>query len=312
MVFYEASAKRRNGRYYTAGNPFDHPAFLDWSARARLPERPVLEPFAGANSLIGHLQQMGLCREFRSFDIDPAHPQVQRRDTIADFPEGGEVCVTNPPWLARNSAAVRGMPFPDTPYDDLYKAAVGKCLDNCAFVAALVPESFIRAELFTDRLSAFVSLTSSLFLDTGHPVGLALFDEQPSAETEVWSGRHHVSGLAELKKLRPRLADDGPQIRFNIAEGNVGLIALDNTAGPSIRFCNVEELSDYKVKNTGRHITKMMVDGPVDLASWNVYLADFRRRTWDVLMTSYKGIRKDGMYRRRLDWQLARGIIHNA
>ncbi len=310
MVHYEASAKRRNGRYFTAGNPFDHPAFEDWSSGAGLSESRVLEPFAGANSLIDHLQRMGLCREFRAFDIDPAHSQVRYRDTIADFPTGFEVCVTNPPWLARNSATVRGMPFPDTPYDDLYKAALEKCLDNCAFVAALVPESFVRTDLFTDRLAAFVSLTSSLFLDTGHPVGLALFVEKPVAETDVWSGGTYIGSLDRLKEMRPIPKPDGSRVRFNVEGGNVGLIALDNTVEASIRFCDVRELADYRVKRTGRHITKIMVDGPIDLVRWNSFLNGFRLETWDVLMTSYKGMRKDGMYRRRLDWQLARGIIH--
>ena len=90
------------------------------------------------------------------------------------------------------------------------------------------------------------------------------------------------------------------------------MIALDNTKEASIRFCNARELDGYAVKHTGRHITMLSVEGDAPLERWNEYLAGFREQTCDLLMTCYRGVRKDGMYRRRLDWSLARGIIHNA
>ena len=311
--FAEIRDKRANGRYYTAGNPFDHPAFLAWAEQARLRSATVLEPFAGANSLVERLREMGLCSAFASFDAAPASLDVQRRDTLADFPAGYDVCVTNPPWLARNSAAWRGLAFPDTRHDDLYKVALERCLDNCPFVAALVPDSFIRAGLFHDRLFAFVSLTADMFADTGHPVGLALFDDavgQPG-RLQVWSGDFYVGDLAEMEARRPKPLPGGADVAFNEPRGNAGLLALDNTVEASIRFCDVRELAGYRVKPSGRAITVIAVDGPVRIAEWNAALTAFRVETRDALMTAYKGIRKDGMYRRRCDWALARGIIHH-
>ena len=95
-----------------------------------------------------------------SCDIHPADERVEMRDTLDAFPLGFDVCITNPPWLAKNSVTARGLAFPDCSYDDLYKFALEKCLDNCGWVAALVPELFIRASLFQERLTDFVSLTS--------------------------------------------------------------------------------------------------------------------------------------------------------
>lgn len=304
--------KRQNGQFYTTANPFRHRAFRAWADAAGLPDASILEPFAGSNRLIGFLEQMDLCRDSRSFDIEPAASRVRRRDTIRSFPTGYEVCVTNPPWLARNSAAFRGLPFPNCRYDDLYKLCLEKCLLNCPWVAALIPESFIRAGLFRARLRTFISLTARMFEDTGHPVGLALFGPDWTADAAVWSGTRRIGSLSELERLRPLPTADGPRIRFNDAAGNVGLIALDNTQTASIRFCDVQELSNYRVKTTGRHITKITVHGAIRINDWNDYLCNFRERTHDVLMTCYKGIRKDGRYRRRLDWQLARGIVHHA
>lgn len=304
--------KVEKGIFYTASNPFENPAFLEWAKAASLPGNRILEPFAGGNFLISTLQNMGLCDKWKSYDIFPGAKGVVKRDTLASFPTGFDVCVTNPPWLAKNSASAKGLPFPETIHDDLYKHALDKCLANCAYVAALVPESFIRANLFQDRLRDFVSLGGQMFHDTGHPVGLALFKPERSDEVLVWHDSEFVGELGELELARPQNDANTISASFNEADGNVGLIALDNTIEPSIRFCEVSELADYEVKQTGRHITKIRIDGKVRIIDLNECLNSFRSKTQDVLLTCYKGIRKDGKYRRRLDWKTARGIINYA
>ena len=199
--------------------------------------------------------------------------------------------------LAGNSATVRGFDFPSSHYDDLYKYALEKCLDNCAWVAVLVPESFICSGIYRERLTDFVSLKPDLFTDAAHPVGLALFIPDSTEQTDVGSGDSHIGTLANLKARKPESIPDGPVVRFNDPLGNVGLIALDNTRTASIRFCPVEELADYEVKKTARHITKIHVEGRTDIARWNEYLGESRKWCNDVLLTCYKGIRKDGMRR---------------
>ena len=303
------TAKRQNGQFYTVVNPFRHEAFRTWAADANMSRACVLEPFAGANSLIAHLEALGACRRSISYDIEPSHPEVQRRDTLESFPTGFDICVTNPPWLARNSATARGLDFPECEYDDLYKFATEKCLDNCGWVAVLVPESFIRANIFRERLSDFVSITSKLFADTHQPVGLALFRPDPVSETTVWSRGDRVGALSDLERMRPVPAANPPGVRFNDPNGDVGLIAFDNTRTASIRFCEASEVDGYEIKHSSRFITKIRFEGQVRIDAWNSYLRNFRSRTRDVLMTCYRGLREDGMYRRRLDWRLAREIM---
>ena len=306
------AGKRQNGQFFTAQNPFRHRAFRTWARRSGLPAHGVLEPFAGANNIIEHLQDLGLCQSFCAFDIEPSAERVARRDTLASFPEGYSVCVTNPPWLAKNSATARGLSFPDCPYDDLYKLALERCLANCEWVAALVPESFIRRNLFRDRLCGFVSLTSRQFVDTDHPVGLAMFQPQRAMECKVWSGESCLGLLADFESMRPKVSKNGVGVRFNDPNGNVGLIAADNSTRASIRFCEAEELAGVEIKVSSRFLTKLSVDGKIRLDDWNRYLENLRLQSHDVLLTSFKGIRKDGKYRRRLDFRLARGIIQNA
>ena len=300
------------GRHFTTQQPFIYPPFFRWANLAQVASKTILEPFAGANHLVSHLKAIGVGNDFVSYDISPADNNVQQKDTLKCFPTGYSVCVTNPPWLAQNMAHKQGIAFPDCGYNDFYKLAINKCLKYCEWVAILIPESFIRTPLFRSRLTDFISMPkSTLFEQTGHPVGMALFQPNPSHQINIWSENHFVGKLTDLEHLYPRPIRGGPEIRFNIQDGNVGLYALDNHKGSSIRFCPPEELGDYVVKGSGRHVTKLEVNAPVNIDKWNDFISFFRNNTCDVFMTSYKGRREDGMYRRRMDWTLARGIIHH-
>lgn len=127
----------------------------------------------------------------------------------------------------------------------------------------------------------------------------------------VYSDHAYIGTLSEIQRHRPPISGR-KDIVFNDPEGNLGLIALDNTREASIRFCPVEELRHYPVSNKCRHITKLYVPWRVSIAACNNVINNFREKTRDVLMTCYRGIRKDGMYRRRLDWNLARDVLCHA
>ena len=114
--------------------------------------------------------------------------------------------------------------------------------------------------------------------------------------------------MQELKKYRPPESSDR-KIIFNAPQGNLGLLALDNNQEASIRFCPAEELGNYKVRQSCRAIAKIQVSGALRIADYNDFIGEFRKNTWDVFLTAYRGLRKDGHYRRRLDYALARDII---
>ena len=320
--------KRASGRYYTRGNPFQLEPFQTWAIASNLERQSVLEPFAGAKDIprlidAAHLQ----CRDWAFFDIEPGAKGIVQRDTLADFPEGFDVCITNPPWLARNSATRRGLPFPEaTRYDDLYKYALEQCLAHCGWVAAIIPEAFIRSGLFLQRLHDFISLVpqkrdktnyppdkggggvSVMFEDTEHPVGLALFAPDRTSDVRIWRNNRFLGTMSKLREHLPQPSSNRA-IVFNDPKGNLGLIAIDNTVSASIRFCPPEELKDYPIRVHCRSITKIGVPWRVDIDMLNARLATIRKKTHDVFLTAFKGIRRDGHYRRRLDWALARAIV---
>ena len=304
--------KRELGQFYTKGNPFGLHVFKEWTKKAGLWKNEVLEPFAGANDIIRMLAENNFPVKYKSYDIAPNNKNVLKRDTLLDFPKNFEVCITNPPWLAKNSATRRKIPFPKTNFDDMYKFALAKCLSNCSFVAAIVPESFITSGLFKDRLKTVISLTSDMFNDTDHPVCLALF-EPLSLSNDVLFYRNNsfIGKLDNLKQYLPKNKKSNTEIKFNDPDGNIGFIAIDNCKEASIRFCDPKELGDYIVRQSCRSITKIKTDLDVKINDLNDYVSEFRNDTKDVFLTAFKGLRKDGWYRRRMDYALTRRIILN-
>ena len=126
----ERDNKILNGQFFTITSPFNHDLFFRWYELIENVESEIfIEPFAGSNNIIKMIEELDLpqSKGWKTYDIDPpsynAVPEfnVFKQDTIEDFPKGHKVGITNPPYLAKNSATRRNMPFPDTEFDDLYK-----------------------------------------------------------------------------------------------------------------------------------------------------------------------------------------------
>ncbi len=311
--------KRARGCYFTAGlaNPFALLPFKLWAKRAGLSQMRLLEPFAGRGDILHKLASVGLLsKSVKAYDLTPAARFIKKRDTLRNFPKGFDVCVTNPPWLARNSATMRGLSFQyGCVHDDLYKHALELCLLHCGYVAALLPESFIRSftrfPLFYQRCEAFVSLTGDLFCDTDHPVGLAMFVPTLSSDVRLYRNNDCLGWYNSLRDCIP-VANRQKKMRFNDPNGALGLFALDNTKRASIRFCSAREVADYNIGVSSRAITIIDSDFSITnkfISKVNKELENFREKTHDVFLTAYRGLRSDGMYRRRLDWTQAKNII---
>lgn len=304
--------KREHGQFYTVGNPFLLAPFVDWAERNAIKDENVLEPFAGANNLIAALREAKMADTATSFDIAPNNPEVSYRDTLKDFPQGYKVCVTNPPWLAKNSAKRRGLDFPESPFDDLYKHSLHLCLQNCEYVAALVPATFLQSREFRNRLETVIFLHDQrMFTDTENPVCLALFGSHPTIGIEIFDDGERIGLLHELERSLPEKTRTIEMI-FNHPNGALGFVAFDNTHSPSIRFCTGEELERYDIGFSTRMITRIhgnFENLPTAIDILNEKLGEFRDQTGDIFLTPFKGLRKDGKYRRRMDYRLARKFI---
>ncbi len=309
------SSTRQNGIYYTSlFNPFDNAIFKDWIDTHAIQKETILEPFAGNNSIIHMLQEIGMASHYTSYDIYPQSKEVQKRDTIQSYPKGYKVCITNPPWLYKSSAQRRKLYYPDTHYDNIYKLCLSLALDNNEYVGALIPASFIQSQLFTDRLEKLICINRLLFENTENPVCLALFSNRKTKDIEIYSDDRYVGKYTELKKCLPKTHISTCNLTFNDPNGKLGLIAIDNNREPSIRFCHGEQLKKYTISHSSRSITRIQgidVSEPM-LKKLNDCIDDIRKKTDDIFLTAFKGLRKDGKYRRRIEYSLARDIIQYA
>lgn len=309
----QRSNTRSNGIYYTAlHNPFAYPGFTGWAKRHQIQREVILEPFAGSNNLIDMLQELGHCRRYQSYDLFPQSSNVQFRNTLRNYPTGYRVCITNPPWLYKSSASRRGLPFPKTEFDDLYKHCLALCLKHSPYVAALIPASFLQSKLFQQRLEKVIFIHEKLFSYTDNPVCLALFQEEMVKDTQIYLDNKSVGTLSKLESHLPNSkATSFRSIQFNIAGGPLGFIGIDDTTRPSIRFCHGDALRHHAIKVSSRTITRIgginVTDSLIDRL--NERIDTMRAKTYDVFLTAFKGLRKDGKYRRRMEYGLARDII---
>ena len=320
----ELEEKRLNGVFYTISNPFKTEGFYRWFELIDDKENSVfVEPFAGANNIVSMINEINSNIKWECYDINPSEYNsfddfvVIKRDTLNNFPKKYRVAITNPPYLAKNSATRRGLSFPETAYDDLYKLSLDVMLQNVDYVAAIIPESFLTQNLFHDRLHTVISLTCKMFEDTECPVCLALFVPEKTTDFRIYRQDKFVGNYLELKNDISLSEYTGVNWKFNDAYGTVGLYAIDNQIQESIRFCIGDDISSDTVKYTSRSVTRISgLPKEIDVKSFidkcNEILADYRSHTEDVFLTSFKGLRKDNKYRRRLDFKTAKNILNKA
>ena len=301
---------RNTGRYYTQANVFECPAFKQWlEAIPNISETTILEPFAGDCAIPMMLSSY----KWACYDIEPRKGdfKIVKRDTIKKFPSGFKVCITNPPYLAKNSATRRGLNYPECDYDNLYKHCLKLMLDSCQYVAAIIPDSFIQSGLFTDRLYGVISIPEKVFADTDYPVCLALFTPDISEDFNIWCGDSFIGTFQELSKYSLEEYNDSRWV-FNDADGCIGVVCADGK-NSKIRFVKGESI-DTEVKGSSRFLVRVSglpdnIDIDDFILKCNSTLEQYRYNTKNVFLNSFKGLRYDGTYRKRIPFTVVRSIL---
>lgn len=184
----------------------------------------------------------------------------------------------------------------------------------------LIPESFITSRYDKSRCDIILSLKGGLFEDTDCPVCLALFSPNGrEGGPLIYSNDGMLLGsLDDIRFESDKLIGNASHsIRMNDPDGDCSLIAIDSTTGRSIHFDKKEAVRRENIKVSSRALTRCSrIDGkPITddvINEANRILEKWRDDTSDVLMTSFKGVRKDGRYRRRLAFAEAKGILSAA
>ena len=351
------SAKRSLGRFLTARSPFAYDAFNQWidefiGSKSDEWQKTIriCEPYAGTNSLLRMFADVVSSKlssfntSWLAFDLTPPKKEdnmfpaaaIKKADTLRTIPgEPYDLIVTNPPYLARNSARRRGLPFPfdyegtgiDSPAD-LYQIALDTCLASAPWCAMLIPESFLTSKYDKSRLEYLISLPGSLFDDTECPVCLALFG--PAARDDfsiIGFDGEKIGNYSEISTFAKSFFNDTAntaqknalQVAFNDPDGEIGLVGTDSSTGKRARFVPGIEIEPTCVKHSSRSVTRISVsnlngkDIHQVVREANTLLDEWRDATGDIFMTAFKGIDKTtGRYRRRLAFKDAENILAKA
>jgi len=288
--------KKINGQYFTTVSPFQGEAFREWFAIIPK-EGSFLEPFAGSGNLFEFIEA-----KWTGYDIEPKHKSVIERDTIKNFPTGFDVCITNPPYLAKNSASRLKLDV-SIEKEDLYLDCLDLMLRNCDWVAAIVPSTFFGKAKDYKRLMFWDKIDKKLFTDTDTPAGVAYFGP------EEYEARYFVSGEEVIKFDFAKKAN----IQYNTKKGNYVLSAIDKVSKRNIHISEDIKSFDREkyLKNTSRNYVLFYSDKELDVEKINSFITKWRDKTKDFYLTSFKSLMKDGVYRKRISFdQLSKIIKH--
>lgn len=287
-----------------------------------------VDPFAGDGDLLSYVKNNFEISKVYGMDIDPSL-KWPINDSLTDIKKYKDsIIVTNPPYLASYSARRKGEEvykkvakyFMNTACDDLYQVALEKMLNSYDYVVAIIPETFINSSFSKDRLDSVTILENIPFVDTDCPVCVCCFDNivHEYSNIKFYKNEKFICTYADLLRYK-KVPTNIINIKFNDKSGQIALRAVDNTVGDSdIKFLNVKDL-DYDIKNicvSSRLITVIDIPNVSNVDDYvetcNEILKEYRNQVADILLSPFKGNKKNGVRRRRLDYKTARAILEEA
>lgn len=316
--------KRSLGQYFTVKNFWLKEHIIDFILSTKT--SIAVDPFAGNGDLLKCMENIGY-KKLIGLDID-SNLNWETNDSLINIPRiKNSIIVTNPPYLTNYSAKRKGIYenvkkyFNISKYEDLYQIALDKCLKN-DFGVLIIPETFLNSSFPKNRLVSITIIEENLFGDTEVPVCVVCFDNKIKTldKVKVFKNNLFLNNLQYFESMRMTPLNN-MTIRFNAPGGCIALRAVDTTnPGKLISFMKKEDI-DYdltKIKNSSRLIT--LIDVKIDnnqelekiIEKSNLILNNFRKKSFDILLSPFKGNKKNGERRRRLDYLTARSIIENA
>lgn len=298
------------GQFFTTSDKWLYPHIVEF-----IKNKKILDPFAGDGNIFDALCKIGIS-DFRGMDIDDTL-EWEINDGLVYIPDTDRMIVTNPPYLAKNSANRNKLDaykyFDGNGYSDIYQIALNRMLESHDDVVAIVPETFINNPMHERRLRSITVVEDELFDDTDCPVCVVCYGGSDVNSTDVYKGSRYCFTLAELKRYA-KVPRNTIHAKFSVRDGNLGLRAIDGTGKERIKFCTPGKLNYPvdKISSSSRAITLIKVDNPMIVTECNRILNKYRKDTCDLLLSPFKGNTKSGLRRRRLDFKTARAIIEEA
>ncbi len=312
------------GQFFTGKDLWLKPHILEFVKKSKC--SIIYDPFAGKGDLLEVMTRHGYTQT-AGLDIDEKLPW-RINDSLINIPTiKNAIIITNPPYLAKQSAARKKIDikayFVNSPYDDLYLIALERMLKAQSHVVAIIPESFINSTFKEKhRLVSITILEENPFFDTENPVCVVCFDgiEKTNKEIKVYKNTEIVGNLQEILDVRI-FPSKSLKMRFNSKSGWLALRAVDSTDDNlKIHFAFKKDIPyDWEngIKVSSRHMTLIDLDLQDNqkyalIKEANNLLQFIRAKSQSILLTPFMGNTKKGIRRRRLDYDLARAILEKA
>lgn len=292
--------------------------FILWFVKSK---KIVFDPFAWNGDLLSVWLKLGF-KKIRWFDIDKTL-KWELNDSLLNIPKiKNSFIITNPPYLTNYSAKRKWLMNIEKyfkGYDDLYKVALEKILENNECGIVIIPETFINSSFDKSRFISITILEDNPFQDTDTPVCVVCFEKKKKhiKDIAIYKNDSYIWSLEyfENQRLNPKRKI---KMHFNDLEWQIALRAIDMTSeDKQIIFMKREDLK-YNlswIKNSSRLITIIRVDinnkYSIDtiIKNANLYLYNYRKQTQDILFSPFKWNNNRGTRRRRIDYKSARAIL---
>lgn len=323
-----ARKKRSLGQYFTERTCWLQPQIIDFIRNSKC--SVAYDPFAGSGSLFPPVTNtVPEITKTVGLDIDSAQGWMVNDSLIKIPSEENAIIITNPPYISNYSASRKRLGdelkkyFTMTKYDDVYLLALDRMLEAQRNVVAIIPETFINSPYDQKNLLFSISiLEDNPFHDTDTPVVVACFDSKPKSfsKIRIYKGSEFVCTLQDVEDSR-LVPDHSVALRFNDPLGWLGVRCVDTTNPDDMLHFDFKENIDYDweqgIKVSSRLLTLVSIEVPkpkrqLFIDECNRLLADLRQRSHDIMLSPFKGNMKNGVRRRRLDFQTCRAIIERA
>lgn len=312
------SKKIELGQFFTQSTAWLRPqiqAFFD-----SIQIKRIVDPFAGE----GHLLKVFESKyETSGYDIDASF-NWRINDGLLGIPpaERGDVCVTNPPYLAKTTATRFDRMgakkyfslYPE--FDDLYLIALEQCFKSFNWGLAIIPETYLLHTKKSKRIRTATILEDNPFIDTEFPVIAITWGPDNHDDYDIYKDSLYLGTKNSLSAKLPPKSGKRRVIKFNDTGGNLGIVCIDSPHDiGGISFTTPDKIKG-PIKCSSRTSTLVSVSSAVNthklIDTCNRILKKYREDTFDVFMAPFKGNDSNGRRRRRLDFATARLIIENA
>ncbi|MCF6276480.1 MAG: hypothetical protein L3J07_01380 [Candidatus Magasanikbacteria bacterium] len=311
------------GQFFTKNNFWLRKHVFDFIKSTN--SKIAFDPFAGGGDLLKVAKEIGFKKTI-GLDVD-LELNWKFNDSLLDIPIiKNSIIITNPPYLTNYSAKRKKIYkqvanyFESSKFNDLYQIAIERSLKN-NFGVMIIPETFINSKFPKHRMKSITIIEGLMFEDTEIPTCVVCFDNKIKNYNKIllYKNDKLLGDLDKYEKMRFKPTKNIP-IKFNAPHGKIALRAVDTTSiERPISFMKREELnySLSKIKQSSRLITLIDINIKEEniekiIEKSNKLLQEFRIKTDDVLLSPFKGNKKNGERRRRLDYLTARAILEKA